>query len=47
MHLSFNTDETAFRAVMRNDGQPWWKSTLTPKFDTNTLSPFVTLNDKS
>ncbi len=47
IHLSFNTDETAFRAVTRTDGQPWWKSALTPKFGTNTLSPFIALNDKS
>ena len=43
MHFYFNYDETAFRFVMRYDGQPWWQTTLTPKNSTNTLSPFVAL----
>ena len=31
IHLKFDYDEVAFRAVMRNDGKPWWKEPLTPK----------------
>ena len=44
IHVQFVTDETAFRFVLRADGQPYWKSALTPfTGSTNTLSPFVTL----
>jgi HK97 family phage major capsid protein len=43
IHVNFVYDETAFRFVMRYDGQPWWPSTLTPVHSTNTLSPFVAL----
>jgi HK97 family phage major capsid protein len=43
IHLKFNYDETAFRFVIRFDGQPWWASAITPKHGTNTVSPFVTL----
>lgn len=47
IHLRFDYDETAFRAVLRYDGQPWWKSALTPKHGSATLSPFVVLANKS
>lgn len=47
IHLRFDYDETAFRAVLRYDGQPWWKSALTPKHGSSTLSPFVVLATKS
>ena len=43
IHLRFDYDETAFRFVLRYDGQPWWLSALTPRKGTNTLSPFVVL----
>jgi len=43
IHLRFDYDETAFRFVMRYDGQPWWPAALTPKHGSNTLSPFVAL----
>lgn len=43
IHLKFDYDETAFRFVMRYDGQPWWMSALTPRQGSNSLSPFVTL----
>lgn len=43
IHLRFDYDETAFRWVLRYDGQPWWLSALTPKRGVNTLSPFVVL----
>lgn len=44
MHVAFTTDEMAFRATYRVDGQPLWKSALTPfKGTSNTLSPMVTL----
>ena len=30
MHVAFLTGEMAFRFMMRCDGQPWWKTPLTP-----------------
>lgn len=43
IHLRFDYNETAFRFVFRFDGQPLWKSALTPYKGSNTLSPFVAL----
>lgn len=43
IHVKFIYDETAFRFVMRLDGQPWWNSALTPYKGSNTQSPFVAL----
>ena len=45
VHVKFLEDETAFRFTYRNDGQPAWKSALTPYKGASgvTLSPFVTL----
>jgi HK97 family phage major capsid protein len=43
IHVAFTTDETAFRFILRIDGQPAWHSALTPYKGTNTLSPFVTI----
>jgi len=47
IHVKFVYDETAFRFVMRVDGQPWWNSALTPYKGTNTQSPFVVLATRS
>ena len=50
IHLKFDYDEVAFRAVMRYDGQPRWSEPLTPKHptgdadNTNELSPFICLS---
>lgn len=43
MHVRFAENESAFRFTSRNDGRCWWRSALTPKNSTNTLSPFVAL----
>lgn len=43
MHVAFTTDEQAFRAIWRVDGQSMWSSALTPFKGTNTVSPFVGL----
>lgn len=45
IHLYFNYDKTAYRFVLRYDGQPWWQTTLTPKHGGAgaTMSPFVVL----
>lgn len=43
IHLKFLQDETAFRFVVRFDGQGWWSSDVTPKHGSITVSPFVCL----
>lgn len=43
IHVKFVYDETAFRFVVRFDGQPWWASARTPKHGSSTVSPFVAL----
>ena len=45
IHLRFDYDEVAFRSELRYDCQPWWASPLTPRYATETLSPFVILGD--
>lgn len=47
IHVRFIYNERAFRFVVYNDGQPWWRSALTPKKSTVTLSPFVTLQARA
>jgi hypothetical protein len=42
-HVRFTSDETQIRAIARNDGRPLVLSALTPKNNSATLSPFVTL----
>ncbi len=43
IHFKFDYDATAFRFVLRYDGQPWWPAALTPRRG-STLSPFVKLD---
>ncbi len=43
IHVHFVTDQVAFKATMRSDGQPWWQAALTPFQGTNTQSPFVVI----
>jgi len=43
IHVSFTTDETAFRFVYRIDGAPAWNSELTTAHG-DTVSPFVCLS---
>ena len=43
MHVRFTTDEQAFRATYRVDGNLLWKSALTPFKGSNTQSPVITL----
>jgi len=47
IHVRFEYNETAFKFNVYNDGQPWWRSALTPKNSTDTLSPFVTLAERA
>lgn len=46
-HVKFTSDKTTFRAIARNDGRPWLKSPITPKNNSATLSPFVTLGART
>lgn len=39
----FGNDLTAFRVIERVDGRPWLNSAITPKNNTATLSPYVSL----
>jgi HK97 family phage major capsid protein len=43
IHVRWQANESAFRFILRNDGSPWWRSPLTPRRSSVTLSPFVTL----
>lgn len=43
IHVRFVEHEHAIKFWTENAGAPWWRSALTPKNSTNTLSPFVTL----
>lgn len=49
IHVRFLYNETAFRFIVRVDGQPVWNSPLTPYKGTSgrTLSPFVVLAARS
>jgi HK97 family phage major capsid protein len=47
IHVKFVSDETAFRIVYRTDGQPVWVEALTPKDNSSTVSPFITLDERA
>lgn len=47
MHLYFDTNQMAFRFIIRVDGKPWWISPLTPKSGGPTQSCIVTLATRS
>ena len=47
MHVRFLYDEMTFRWTMRNNGQPKWKSAITPYKGSNTVSPFVALQARA
>lgn len=47
VHVRFLNNERAFRVSVRNDGRGWWRSALTPKKGSTTLSPFVTLAERA
>lgn len=46
-HIRFQEDETMFKIIERVDGRGWLNSALTPKNSGATLSPFVTLQERS
>jgi HK97 family phage major capsid protein len=43
IHVRFIYDESCFKFLVRNNGAPLWKSTLTPFKGAQNLSPFVVL----
>jgi HK97 family phage major capsid protein len=47
IHVRFVNHERTFKFWMRNDGRCWWRSALTPKNSTATLSPFVVLDARA
>jgi len=47
IHVNFGTDQTVFRLISRCDGAPLWKAPVTPRNGGPTLSPFITLADRS
>lgn len=47
MHVRFIYDEMTFRWTMRVNGQPKWKTALTPYKGSSTKSPFVLLATRS
>ena len=47
IHVSFTTDQTAFRWIYRVNGQPVWASYVTPFKGSNYLSPYITLQTRS
>jgi hypothetical protein len=47
IHLNFEQDEMALRAVLRSDGQSIINKPITPTNGNNTISPIVTIADRS
>ena len=47
IHLWFDYDMTAYRFVLRMTGQPWWDAPIDPLYGSNTLSPFVALEERA
>lgn len=43
IHVRFIYEEMTYRFSLRNNGQPMWKSTLTPYKGSATVSPFIAL----
>jgi HK97 family phage major capsid protein len=47
MHFYFDSAHTAFRAILRVGGQPWWSAAIDKRDGSNTLSCFVTLDERA
>lgn len=47
IHVRFTTNENTFRFIYRTDGQPVWRSALTPYKGSATQSPFVKLDTRA
>ena len=46
-HVRFLDDQQTFRWILRVDGMPQWKTSLTPAQGTNKLSPFVVTDTRA
>ena len=44
IHVKFLENESTFRWIIRNDGQPGWTSAITPMNGSSTLSPIIVLS---
>lgn len=47
IHVRFVNHERTFKFWLENDGRCWWRSALTPRKSSNTLSPFVRVATRS
>lgn len=47
IHVRFVSHERTFKFWLRNGGKCWWRSALTTKNSSSTLSPFVSLDTRS
>jgi HK97 family phage major capsid protein len=47
IHVRFINHERTFKFWLENDGRSWWRSALTPRVSTTTLSPFVRLQSRT
>lgn len=47
VHVRFLNNERTFRFMMKNDAKTHWRSTFTPNQGSNTLSPLVTLEERT
>lgn len=47
VHLWFDYDLAAYKFVLRIGGQPWWSTTISARDGSNTMSPFVTLDERA
>ena len=45
--MRFLNHERTFKFWLENDGQSWWRSPLTPKESSETLSPIVVLQERA
>jgi HK97 family phage major capsid protein len=47
IHLWFDQDAVAFKFTLRVDGQPWARTTISPRAGSNTMSAFITTATRS
>ena len=47
IHVAFTADETVFRFVFRVDGQSLWSAAVSPFKGSDSVSPFVTLDERA
>lgn len=47
IHVRFENHTRTFKFWVSNDGAPWWRVPVTPKNGSDTLSPFVVLEERA